>query len=564
MAPASLSLLETDLFKSSTHSLSTEAKVQLSIEKARRIVAVYRLELDDIADLSPKFWALHSDPILGDDAAATTLLTIQFNLVIGTILDAVGAERADLLGLLNNLITFKISGQFCLTEVDHGLDAANIETTATVSGDAHVENKSRFMPPTTPCGLTCIAVVMARLIENGVDLGIKPFLVPINDGKHMSAGVVARLLPPRGGSTPVRHSITSFDHVFLPENALLERASGTPNNASHGQKRLDYLKTIWRAAIGSLALSAVAMPSLARSAKRRRVGSTPTSIPIPIIQFTTQHAPILTAFAQSFVLAEFYKRAVEIFKDSRIDFRVRHGIAACFKAVALRHTQDATLTLSERCGAQGLFNYNGISELHADIRGIAIAEGDVLGLSIRLATELLLDRYSLHPGSGTPNALSLHAEGLLSACRATLTEIGDHRSVAFNRRILPRCRLIVEALGMQFAYDVAVAAGLDIAITQLYLATAMRHDEGWYVENLGMSQKAMFDAEDAALRSALPKLDEWMERSGAGPYVTRVPIVSAERWSTFVSELEVFGAPESLTSNRRAEEKPPIPIRSRL
>jgi hypothetical protein len=50
----------------------------------------------------------------------------------------------------------------------------------------------RYMPPTVPCGLPCIAVVMARLFKNGVDLGIKPFLVPINDGKDMCSGIVAR------------------------------------------------------------------------------------------------------------------------------------------------------------------------------------------------------------------------------------------------------------------------------------------------------------------------------------------------------------------------------------
>lgn len=104
------------------------------------------LTLDDIALLSPKFWKFHSDPIICDDPAATTLLTIQFNLVIGTILDTVG-KRPDLVELLQELVQYKISyisfsvilrclltvirGQFCLTEVDHGLDAANIETTAT-------------------------------------------------------------------------------------------------------------------------------------------------------------------------------------------------------------------------------------------------------------------------------------------------------------------------------------------------------------------------------------------------------------------------------------------------
>jgi hypothetical protein len=66
------------------------------------------LTLDDIALLSPKFWKFHSDPIICDDPAATTLLAIQFNLVIGTILDTVG-KRPDLAELLQELVEYKIS-----------------------------------------------------------------------------------------------------------------------------------------------------------------------------------------------------------------------------------------------------------------------------------------------------------------------------------------------------------------------------------------------------------------------------------------------------------------------
>ncbi|KAJ6606006.1 acyl-CoA dehydrogenase NM domain-like protein [Mycena vulgaris] len=550
------SLLDSDLFKTATHSLGIEERVQLSIAKAKKIATAYRFTLDDIASLSSKFWDFHRDPIVSDDGAATNLLVIQFNLVVGTILDTVG-QRPDLIPLLHDLIEYKISGQFCLTEVDHGLDAANLETTATaLPNDAgfiihspHL-GAAKYMPPTVPCGIPCIGIVMAKLLKDGIDLGVTPFLVPINDGKVMCPGIVARLLPTRGGSAPVRHSITTFNQVFVPQSSLLRRDSDIPTGrVSTDAKRLGFLKTVWRAAIGSLALSALVIPALERTAFtvamysiRRRVGTAASpsrnSTSVPIMQFSTQHAPILTAFAQSFVLAEFYKFAVRIFTDQSLDFRVRHGIAACFKVVALRHMQDAS-ALADRCGAQGLFGYNGISEVNADSRGLAIAEGDVLGLSIRLATELLLNRYSLDFGPGTGSPLSLHAQGLLSTCRSALQECGDHRSETFNLRILRRCKPIVEAIGMRFAYDAAVAAGLEEPITRLYLATAMRTDEAWYVENLRVSQEELVRAEDDALRTALPRIEEWIARSEIRRYVT-APIVSAERWSTFLAELEVF------------------------
>lgn len=50
------------------------------------------------------------------------------------------------------------------------------------------------MPPTIPMGLPTIAVVFARLLVEGEDYGIRPFVVPLNDGKQMCVGVTARFV----------------------------------------------------------------------------------------------------------------------------------------------------------------------------------------------------------------------------------------------------------------------------------------------------------------------------------------------------------------------------------
>lgn len=48
------------------------------------------------------------------------------------------------------------------------------------------------MPPTVPAGLPTVAVVWAKLLVDGEDRGVRPFLVPLNDGKTMCAGVTSR------------------------------------------------------------------------------------------------------------------------------------------------------------------------------------------------------------------------------------------------------------------------------------------------------------------------------------------------------------------------------------
>lgn len=131
--------------------------------------------------------------------------------------------------------------------------------------------------------------------------------------------------------------------------------------------RLGFLHAIWRVAAGTLALGSMAIPSLqiaafiaGRYSQRRMVNGGVK----PVVAFKTQHAPILIALCQSFVLREFWKVATPLFSDDAVDFRVRHGIAAVFKVVAVQHAQTAHLELSERCGAQGLFNYNRICTQH--------------------------------------------------------------------------------------------------------------------------------------------------------------------------------------------------------
>jgi hypothetical protein len=61
----------------------------------------------------------------------------------------------------------------------------------------HIVNNNtcnyRCMPPNTPRnGLPTIAVVIARLIVEGEDRGVRPFLVPMSDGKKMCKNITSK------------------------------------------------------------------------------------------------------------------------------------------------------------------------------------------------------------------------------------------------------------------------------------------------------------------------------------------------------------------------------------
>jgi acyl-CoA oxidase len=65
------------------------------------------LSIDDVAHLSDKFWNMHRDYILESDGAAATLLTIQFNLVAGTLTQYLPG-RSDLKPLLEDVLSWKV------------------------------------------------------------------------------------------------------------------------------------------------------------------------------------------------------------------------------------------------------------------------------------------------------------------------------------------------------------------------------------------------------------------------------------------------------------------------
>ncbi|KAJ7634349.1 acyl-CoA dehydrogenase/oxidase [Roridomyces roridus] len=305
----SAALASTPLFHRNSSLLSRRDRVALSYDRAKAIGALHSLTADDILTVSPKYWEHLRDPIHVMDGAAATLLTIHLNLCIGTI--AMFPEGKE--DLLERLLAFELSGQYCLTEVGHGLDAYHLETTATLlpTGELEIntpnEAADKYMPPTTPAGLPGIAVVFARLLVDGQDRGIKPvLLVPLHNGHKMHPGITSKLLSPRGGSGPVDHALTYFRHVRVPGSSLLgslEKGADLKGAFTHN---------IFRVVVGTLGMGIVALSGMrmasyiaTKYSMRRIVVDSFTGKPKPIMAFSTQKIPVLTAISQTLVMDAF-------------------------------------------------------------------------------------------------------------------------------------------------------------------------------------------------------------------------------------------------------------------
>ncbi|KZT19609.1 acyl-CoA oxidase [Neolentinus lepideus HHB14362 ss-1] len=561
--PPTFDLPSSSLFRAHTEHDSVTVRINIAHKRAKAIGVAHALSAQDILHLSHKFWDMHLDLITTLDGAAVTLLTIQLNLAAGT-LAPYAAERPDLRPLLESILSFDVSAQFLLTEVGHGLDAIHIETTARLCEDGGFDlhtpsnQAAKHMPPTLPMrGVPAIGIVFARLLANGNDHGIRPFIVSLNDGHEMCEGVRAFELPTRCGSKPVGHALTYFDHVHLPPAALL----GDLNIPKDPRKH--FLRTIWRVGIGSISLTAVVISGLkiaacivAMYSSRRLIGGVGGHT-VPIIMFRTQQIPILHALAQAFVLQALYEeltRRISLLHADDCD--LRNALATVFKVVAIQNWRRTIPLLADRCGAQGLFEHNQIIPMEMELRGVTIAEGDMLALSIRLASEIVLGRYSLPTARDTSSYLARHEAGLLEECRLSLRELGgSHRDQAYSNLLLPRALSIVEAVGHRMAFEAAVAAKVKKELIDLYEAVAIQSDLAWYIECSGLTRRGHTEVENMALTAVYQNMGVIFEQCGTAPYVVAA-IRDQQAWDNFVCTLKLYRG--------KAKYDPFIEMKSRL
>lgn len=401
----------------------------------------------------------------------------------------------------------------------------------------------RFMPATTPNGWKKIAIVVAKLIIDGQNLGSRSFSVPICDQHGMHRGVTSYQLPPRPGTSPLDFSATHFDNVFLPYSALLGEEVYEVNN------RNAWWQEVARLPIGTLGISLPMVSGLKFSvfiagkyAQHRKVkGQSKT--PMPIISFGTQQVAILEALSTAYVMDALMPVMTKSFQAQRKSFATQHAISTIFKTTVVRHSLHFSALLAERCGAQGTLEPNFMLRFEQDVRGGAIAEGDIQVLSIRLFSQLI---QGLIPDfevlSAFPDSL-LHQRAIEKLERHTKTLKtlpGGHRSEEFNKFLLPHAEDTVTAIGHALAYEAALEADVDKSLLDMYVVSIMGRDPVWFVQNGGFESCEHIDRRRSEVVSAvLPRIDQYLDGLDVNRYVTS-PLVTPKAWEEYLPSLPKF------------------------
>ncbi|MFI5802001.1 acyl-CoA dehydrogenase [Streptomyces sp. NPDC051561] len=385
--------------------LAPAERVRLSYDRLRVVNSV----VDDATELArdPRLLASMHEWTGVVDGALGTLAGIHYNLFLGSLIDHDPDGERDLTEFTSLLRT----GTFLCTELAHGNDAVSLGTTAELDREngGFVLNTpnpgaQKFMPNTSTLGGPKSAVVAARLLVDGTDQGIFLFLTPLSDVSGLLPGVTVRRLPERTGS-PVDHCLTSFDRVRLPREALLETKQRRLEDelgavrSSFGSQRKRFLHSIGRVTAGKMCMSAAgtgvtraALALAVRYAHHRFIGGPKANERVPLTAHRSHHAPLVSGLADAYAMTFLHRSTLARWTDCHEEDRAAaERQVAVTKGWVTWQARRITVECRERCGAQGLFAVNGLSEFPLNLEGAVTAEGDNLVIWLKAASELLFE-----------------------------------------------------------------------------------------------------------------------------------------------------------------------------
>lgn len=357
--------------------------------------------------------------------------------------------------------TVALPGCFAMTELGHGSNVADIETTAaydaatdeivvnTPSDSAHKE----YIGNAAAHGR--LAVVFAQLLVDGQGHGVHAVLVPIReeDGST-AAGVRIEDCGEKAGLNGVDNGRLWFDQVRVPRGNLLNRFGDITPDGTYASPIASPAKRFFTTigalvagrvsiALGALSVMKTGLTIAIRYGERRRQFGPAGGDEIRILDYLTHQRRLLPRLAQAYALHFGLRQLAQRFASAtEEDSREVEALAAGLKAYATWANLDALQQCRECCGGQGYMAASRLPSLKADTDIFCTFEGDNTVL-MQLLVKALLSDYKRQFEDMRPFTLLKYLGGRAAAAvgeptpvTARLTDAEHLRSADFQLEAL--------------------------------------------------------------------------------------------------------------------------------
>ena len=343
------------------------------------------------------------------DISLTIKFGVQFGLFGGTI-HALGTKRHHD-RYLSQAGTAELPGCFAMTELGHGSNVADIETTATydpASGEFEIDTPSdsaqkNYIGNAAVHGR--LAVVFAQLVVSGEVQGVHALLDPIRDANGATMpGVRIEDCGPKLGLNGVDNGRIWFDHVRVPRENLLNRYADVTSEGEYvspiesPSKR--FFTTIGALVAGRVSVALGALSAMKsglaiaiRYGDRRRQFGAAGAPETRLLDYRTHQRKLLPRLASAWALDFALKYLTDRFVNrTEADQREIETLAAALKAYATWCNIESLQVCREACGGQGYMSENRFDDLKADTDIFCTFEGDNTVL-MQLVVKSLLSDY---------------------------------------------------------------------------------------------------------------------------------------------------------------------------
>jgi acyl-CoA oxidase len=333
-----------------------------------------------------------------------TKLGVHIGLFGGSIVN-LGTSRHE--KYIKPIETFELPGAFLMTELTHGSNVRQLQTTATY--DPKTEEFVIHTPSNgaikwwignaalnAHCG-----TVFARLITQGKDYGVHAFVTPLRDPKTEKTlpGIYIGDCGDKVGLHGVDNGFVRFDKVRVPRENLLNKfgdvdADGTYRSeiTSEGRRFAAVLGELINGrttlSAGAVIYRKMAITIAVRYASRRRQFAADSNSTETLLIDYKSHCMVLmpilaSTYAASFAVTEMMDKNFRRLNQrvnaqplSEEELAESHALIAGMKAIYTWDTQRMVQQLRESCGGHGYSAYNRFGQIRDDHDIHQTYEGD--------------------------------------------------------------------------------------------------------------------------------------------------------------------------------------------
>ncbi|WGP08205.1 acyl-CoA dehydrogenase family protein [Streptomyces sp. SH5] len=361
-------------------------RARVAYEQLRRVVARLGPSRKIAADPAAMFalfdWAAVAAPDL------FPILSGHFTLTIGA-LQRLGHANETQEHALSALDDAGHVGVFLLTELGYGSNVLEMRTEARWNPELrqftlHTPTPAavKFMPNVAEETVPRMTVVAARLIADGRDEGVFPFLLPLARAQQEPAGVSVHRLPDKG-FCPMDNALIRFDGAVVPEEGWLagDIAHFDANGRFHSS--LESLRARFHHTIAQLQTGRVGLACGSLAAARAALWITVsyaqqrlTASQVPMIDRDNVRVPLALTAARLYAATALGNRARAALSDANAPHPDASTLAMLTKPLLSATALAALQECRERLGAQGMFRANMITDYLGITQGVITAEGD--------------------------------------------------------------------------------------------------------------------------------------------------------------------------------------------